>query len=275
MKKIKLIIILLTCFLGYSQEKLCLGDDARAVITAPLVLDGTYEVVYDLSGANTVTNGRVEIVFVNGIGNLSIPSSDFSQSGITILKVIGMSNVATECYSLFPTILTKNFETKDFLNLAIENEYTFCKDKNKRLSDLSDKTQWYDENKQPLGSNEILRTGTYYYKNATDDGCLSVEFSSTNVNIQSCELLIPNAFSPNNDNFNDTFNVVNIVDKYPNYEITIVNRHGKIVYMGKNGWNGTFNNKGGEILENGVYYLYLDYKDSSKVNTKSTILLQK
>ena len=87
--------------------------------------------------------------------------------------------------------------------------------------------------------------------------------------------MIPNAFTPNGDNWNDTFNILNVPDKYPNYEMMISNRHGMQVYKGKNGWNGTLNNKGGEVLENGIYYMWLDYKDASMTNTKHTILLQK
>lgn len=275
MKKIKLILIFLTCLYGYSQEKLCLGDDAKAVITAPLLADGTYKIKYNLTGANSNSNGIAQVVFVNGIGNLLIPGSQFSQVGITLLSVFGMSNIDTDCYSNFPTTLTKNFEIREFINLGIQNDYTFCVDKNKRLSDISNKTQWFDYSKQPIGSNELLETGIYYYKNVTNNGCLSQDFSSTNVDIQECALMVPNAFSPNGDNWNDTFNAVNIIEKYPKYEMTIVNRYGMIVYKGKNGWNGTMNNKGGEVLENGVYFLYLDFKDENKTNTKSTILLQK
>ena len=276
MKNIKIITVVLfaSCF-SYAQEKLCFGEDAKAVISSSLLIDGTYELVYNLTGSNSVTDKAIEIVFSNGIGNVLVPADDFKNSGVTTLTVLGMKNKATECYATFPQLLSKSFIIKDYINLNLKSEYTFCKDKKKRLLDITDLTQWYNQEKEPLGSNEILQTGIYYYKDISDDGCLSVDYNAIQVTINPCELLIPSAFTPNGDNNNDTFNLVNIEDKYPNYEIIIANRHGKLLYKGKNGWKGTLNNEGSDILENGLYYMYLNYNDSSIDNTKHTILLQK
>ncbi|MEJ8804401.1 ice-binding family protein [Pontibacter sp. H249] len=65
----------------------------------------------------------------------------------------------------------------------------------------------------------------------------------------SSELAFPNVFSPNNDGNNDTWAVKNL-EKYPDNELTIINRWGNEVYKAKsykNNWNG-------DGLNEGTYY---------------------
>jgi gliding motility-associated-like protein len=56
---------------------------------------------------------------------------------------------------------------------------------------------------------------------------------------------IPNFFSPNNDTFNDVWNVVGF-ENYPEAEISIFDKYGKLLTILNNqnpSWNGTFNNQ--------------------------------
>ncbi|MFN8296511.1 MAG: PKD domain-containing protein [Chitinophagales bacterium] len=69
-------------------------------------------------------------------------------------------------------------------------------------------------------------------------GCLAKDsvFVSTN-----CDIFIPTAFSPNNDGFNDLFNMMNKSIK--SYTLRIYNRWGELVFETNdlnNGWNGTY-----------------------------------
>ena len=80
-----------------------------------------------------------------------------------------------------------------------------------------------------------------------------------------CNILMPNAFSPNNDGLNDVFKV-----KYPfsvsNFHFLITNRWGQTVFETNDihkGWDGTF--KGAPPLE-GIYVWVISFTD---INNKS------
>ncbi len=80
-----------------------------------------------------------------------------------------------------------------------------------------------------------------------------------------CNILMPNAFSPNNDGLNDVFKV-----KYPfavsNFHFMVTNRWGQTVFETNDihvGWNGTF--KGAPPLE-GIYAWVISFTD---INNKS------
>jgi gliding motility-associated-like protein len=71
-----------------------------------------------------------------------------------------------------------------------------------------------------------------------NNGCLTKDsiFVSTN-----CDIFIPTAFSPNNDGFNDLFNMMNKSIK--TYSLKIFNRWGELVFETNdltNSWNGTY-----------------------------------
>jgi gliding motility-associated-like protein len=101
-------------------------------------------------------------------------------------------------------------------------------------------------------------------------------------NAQTCEcehvldkhyVLIPNAFSPNNDGVNDAFTVTAIGASY--IQAFIYNRWGQLVYESNNSsvsWDGTYK---GKLQEIGVYvYLVtITYEDGSSVIKKGNITL--
>jgi gliding motility-associated-like protein len=76
-------------------------------------------------------------------------------------------------------------------------------------------------------------------------------------------LVIPNAFTPNGDGINDSWNIRYLSD-YARSTLDIFNRYGQIVFhsvgYGKP-WNGTNN---GNQLPTGVYYYMIDLKNGTK-----------
>jgi gliding motility-associated-like protein len=91
----------------------------------------------------------------------------------------------------------------------------------------------------------------------TDNGVCSNE-SSFNV---SFSLFVPNAFTPNDDGFNDTYNVKNITVLYPDYMLYFYDRWGSLVYKGKNGWDGISTSTRSfskEKVRKGAYYVIID-----------------
>lgn len=59
-------------------------------------------------------------------------------------------------------------------------------------------------------------------------------------------IIVPNAFTPIGDK-NKTF--YPFIGEYTDYQISIYNRWGNLIYLGKE-WNGTFNNN---LCESGLY----------------------
>ena len=117
--------------------------------------------------------------------------------------------------------------------------------------------------------------GTLYYVtvvayNSIGDAvdCEIMEFKTRD------EIFVPDGFTPDGDGINDTYNVVNADLIYPDYEITVFDRWGSIVYKGKNGWNGKAKNIrsfGNKKVSPGTYYLLLRLGDSEVIK-KSIII---
>jgi gliding motility-associated-like protein len=102
---------------------------------------------------------------------------------------------------------------------------------------------------------------TYTLKVASPMGCGT---ASDNVFIRVYRRIsIPNAFSPNNDGINDTWDIVHL-NTYPEASISVFNRNGQKVYesMGyAKQWDGRYN---GAPLPVGTYYYVIDLKNAWK-----------
>ena len=91
---------------------------------------------------------------------------------------------------------------------------------------------------------------------------------------------IPNAFSPDGDGINDTWNIRGGLYNYPNNNLLIFNRWGLKVYEAdgyNNNWDGTNNgnsNSGNDSkLPVGTYYYVLDLNGNAKNVKKGFIYL--
>ena len=86
-------------------------------------------------------------------------------------------------------------------------------------------------------------------------------------------IFIPNAFSPNGDGKNDTWNIPSL-EAYPLHTLTIFNRYGQIVFQRKNSfipWNGFFK---GQLLPAGAYTYLIDLNNDSNIITGSLLLIK-
>jgi gliding motility-associated-like protein len=76
-----------------------------------------------------------------------------------------------------------------------------------------------------------------------------------------CELTLPNAFTPNNDGLNDVFRPLHPCNM-TEYHIQIFDRYGKMIFLSSDfgkGWNGTYN---GMQAENGTYIWMASYRNT-------------
>ncbi len=145
---------------------------------------------------------------------------------------------------------------------------TVCLGKESQLTATgADIYLWSPENglSDPNIPNPVLApsaTQTYLLA-GTDSATGCVNYDTVTISIGGCEIVIPQAFTPNSDGKNDYFTVFG--DNFDTYEIRIFNRWGEQVYYSNNvselsrgdltkGWNGTHNGKQQDM---GVYVYYI------------------
>lgn len=66
-------------------------------------------------------------------------------------------------------------------------------------------------------------------------------------------LVFPNSFTPNNDGYNDFFEIDYLIEEFPENEITIYNRWGETIFQSSpylNDWDGTSTSKGLKLIGN-------------------------
>ena len=92
------------------------------------------------------------------------------------------------------------------------------------------------------------------------------EIYQFDVEVENCPPFIPEGFSPNDDTYNDWFNIQGLYDIFENHELLIFNRYGTLIFEGDNSkpWDGKANrglNNLGKLLPVGTYYYILNLND--------------
>jgi gliding motility-associated-like protein len=111
---------------------------------------------------------------------------------------------------------------------------------------------------------------TYTLTVSSMDGCGS---ASDKVFIRVFKkIIIPNAFSPNNDGINDTWRIQKL-DTYPEAEVSVFNRYGQLVFKSRgysNEWRGDYD---GKPLPVGTYYYVIDLKTGFGKNPSGWVVI--
>jgi gliding motility-associated-like protein len=109
-----------------------------------------------------------------------------------------------------------------------------------------------------------IPAGKYKVTVSDLNGCSETESIKVEPLNETC-LGIPNAISPNGDLINDVWKI-ELIDLYPNVEITIYNRWGETVWQSAKGypvpWDGRSN---GRILPVDSYHYIIDLHNGSKL----------
>ncbi|MDA3911126.1 MAG: gliding motility-associated C-terminal domain-containing protein [Bacteroidales bacterium] len=118
-----------------------------------------------------------------------------------------------------------------------------------------------------------LYEGTIEISVLDSDGC-SVDLGAiTLIDVPEECLRIPDAFTPNSDDNNDTWVLENL-DNFPNAVVTVFSRWGQIVYTGKQGedpWDGT-NIDGKKVATGSFLYLVKLYNGSTPISGIVTVV---
>jgi gliding motility-associated-like protein len=123
----------------------------------------------------------------------------------------------------------------------------------------------------------ILNTGTYSVSVIDENGCRNGNIGT--INIKTCDLFIPEMFTPNGDGKNDGF-IISGLENYPNSNLSIYNRWGNKVYQ-KDKYDNEFtgypnvgNTIGKDKLPVGTYYIIIDFGDIKMKNYSGILQLQ-
>jgi gliding motility-associated-like protein len=142
------------------------------------------------------------------------------------------------------------------------------------ITNPSDEIYFYEtpENAQ-INTNAILNATSYQttnspktiYTRIENEFCFST--SSFVIKTKNCLPIIYNYVSANNDGKNETFNIEGLKDIFLNYETSIFNRWGTLVWKGDKNtpeWNG-FANKGVRVdtkgIPSGTYFYVINLND--------------
>ncbi len=117
---------------------------------------------------------------------------------------------------------------------------------------------WQDSSTMP--SYSFNNAGKYFVK--VYDGCTEVNDTIViGVKDCSCNFYIPNAFSPNDDGYNDIFKPFSKCPFFEDYFLKIFDRWGSLVFQSvetENGWDGKYKNEDQPV---DVYIWILEYND--------------
>lgn len=117
----------------------------------------------------------------------------------------------------------------------------------------------------------VTQIGTYHIA-VTQSGCEAVDTIA--VKAGDCDVYIPSAFTPNNDNLNDNFGVVeNTTLQY--YSMQIFSKWGQLIFNSNDvtkKWDGSFK---GKKMPNGTYVWILNYTNirGRKFYEQGTVML--
>ncbi len=102
---------------------------------------------------------------------------------------------------------------------------------------------------------------------STDEGCYDTAYAVVNI-LDRLVLYVPNTFTPDFDDYNETFQPVFTSGFDPfNFNLKIFDRWGEIVFESNNaevGWDGTYGVGSDELVRDGTYIWKIEFKETGK-----------
>ena len=194
--------------------------------------------------------------FASNIQNPVIENVSLTNQGEYFLEI----SINDACAFTSSLTLTVNPTPEDFSEIEIDIcNYLSIAD----LIDDYPNIAIYDspDLSEPLNPSSTLLPGVYYVSQFNEFNCKSSNLTNVYLN---CLPIIPNAFSPNNDGFNDYFNIKNLYNFYKNHSLKIFNRFGTLIFEGNNSkkWHGQSKNSN-KIVPVGTYFYSLELNNST------------
>lgn len=233
-------------------------------------------VTFDATTANCPDNGNFQW-FINGtpVGTTTIPT--FQTSALEQGDVV---TVQTSCYLLCPQITTDASAPMTVISFPIDAgpDQTIQPGDAAVLggSTTAPSFQWTPtfNVSNPVNLNPIVTPSqtTTYTLTATQNGCTLTDQATITI---ASTIDIPNSFSPNDDETNDTW-VIQGAELYPDATMTIYSRWGNEIFRSRGysalkAWKGTDDN--GKEMAEGVYFFVYELNDSEKQIFKGSVTI--
>ncbi len=244
---------------------------------ADSVLVGQSQTINDIAIGDS-ENGTITLQIPDNVPDeflLTIIVDDDGTGNGNVIEIVEINNTEIENVSLIPLPETQNISAIEACDIGFD---TAVFDLTINLNDIEEsdysELSFYEtiedlqndineilipENYQPLS------TPTTIFIRAETNLCFDVfQFQLLTEN---CPPYIPDGFSPNNDGFNDFFNIQGLYNVFDQHQLLIYNRYGTLIFEGNNNlkWYGKANkgiNKGKD-LPTGTYFYVLNPNDSN------------
>ena len=217
-------------------------------------------------GDDVTLNSNISGITYNWTGPDSF-SSSFSSPVITAFQQINEGNYYLTILNSDSCILKDTLQIllKQLPVVNIGNDTNICYHQSLKLNaDNGNNFTYLWSDGSTLPQNTIVADNNTSGLNpfwvsvlVTVPNCISIS-DSILITLEQCEVEETNVITPNNDNINDNF-VFKGLDKFPNSQLVIFNRWGRIIYENsdyQNDWNGN-------SCPDGVYYYILKLSESS------------
>jgi|GEM_PF-800194 len=276
-----------------AAQTTCVNFSSEVTISnATNLVDGTYAITYQLTGANTATT-TLNVTFTAGVGSFTIPATDLANAGDTTVTINQLDSTITTCGVAGTSLTPFTFSVTSLgTPVLFPNGNLFCEANSPTVANLSSNINgtetvvWYNANTGGTAYSpaDLLVNGTTYYASyVAGSGCESPTRLQVTVDLTVCnDLVIPDGFSPNGDGINDEFVIPNLPILYPYFRLQIFNRYGSIVYVGRidsQNWNGTSTegnlNLGNGVLPTGVYFYVLEFNDGNREPVQGRLYLNR
>lgn len=144
--------------------------------------------------------------------------------------------------------------------------------------DLTGNQAYYDNSQTNFGAvinGPITSSQTVWVYDGSGSCADEISFYVT---INDCEIVVPTAFTPDSDQYNDDWEILGLDEAHPSNKVFIYNRWGSLLFESPQGaydsyrWDGTYN---GRKLPVGSYYYIIEFNDdvtSALSGTVSIIL---
>lgn len=236
---------------------LAYGCNQDTIQLSYLPAGGVNQSVWNVDSAfvsSSLSPAIIETVF--GLKNVQhIVSNGFCSD--TLIKAVNLDNILTAAFTAPDEVCPKNVIA--FTDNSIGNIVSYH-------WDFGDGTSSTDQNPSKHLFPDTREAASYYVQLIVRDqmGCQDTA-SEQITKLQTCNVSVPNAFTPNGDGKNDYLYPLNAYNT-TNLEFQVFNRYGQLVFETRDWtkkWDGRIN---GQPAETGTYVWMLMYTDGSGKN---------
>ena len=236
------------------STSICLGNDVKFIDKSPVKFTN---IVWDFGDGNQMSDPDPSYTYQK-VDSFTVSLSSTSPNGcegkLTKIKYITPIDVPTMKFGFTPDSIDMYNPEIQFINYSTAKFFTW------NFGDFSP----VSNEKNPLHT--FPETPGQAYKvtlkgSNSLSGVCPISVHHEIVSIDPAIYFIPNSFTPNGDEINNTFQPIFTSGYDPqNYSFWIYNRLGELIFETHNaaiGWDGTF---GGKLAENNTYVWKLQFK---------------